>query len=83
TVLAGIFWPICEIALALAADKLDIAYTMSTMAICSLETLSKEANNHFWFQLYLRKDRGFTKSLLERAKACGCQTIFVKADLPV
>ncbi|MXF35061.1 alpha-hydroxy acid oxidase [Francisella tularensis] len=83
TGLAGMFWPKGEIALALAAEKLDIAYTMSTMAICSLETVAKEANNHFWFQLYLMKDRGFTKSLLERAKACGCQTIFVNADLPV
>lgn len=83
TGLAVMFWPKGEIALALAAEKLDIAYTMSTMAICSLETVAKEANNHFWFQLYLMKARGFTKSLLERAKACGCQTIFVNADLPV
>ncbi|MDE4955423.1 alpha-hydroxy-acid oxidizing protein, partial [Francisella tularensis] len=40
TGLAGMFWPKGEIALALSAEKLDIAYTMSTMANCSLETVA-------------------------------------------
>ncbi|APC91738.1 MULTISPECIES: alpha-hydroxy acid oxidase [Francisella] len=83
TGMAGMFWPKGEIALAQIAEKVSIPYVFSTMAICSLETVRKEVNNPFWFQLYLMKDRGFTKSLVERAKLAGCKTIFVNADLPV
>ena len=53
------------------------------MVICSLETVREEVNNPFWFQFYFIKNRGFIKSLLERAKVSGCETICFNADLPV
>ena len=37
----------------------------------------------FWFQLYLEKDRGFSKDLLERAKKAGCPVLILTMDLHV
>jgi L-lactate dehydrogenase (cytochrome) len=36
-----------------------------------------------WFQLYVLKDRGFMKNVLERAKAAGVTTLVFTVDMPV
>lgn len=36
-----------------------------------------------WFQLYVLRDRGFMKNVLERAKAAGCSTLVFTVDMPV
>ncbi|HAH10389.1 MAG TPA: L-lactate dehydrogenase, partial [Alphaproteobacteria bacterium] len=37
----------------------------------------------FWFQLYLMKDRGFAKSVLDRAKEAGVPVLVFTVDLAV
>ena len=37
----------------------------------------------FWFQLYVMKDRGFVRSLIERAAAAKCSALMLTVDLPV
>ena len=37
----------------------------------------------FWFQLYLMRDRGFSRSLIERAKAARCPVLVLTMDLHV
>jgi L-lactate dehydrogenase (cytochrome) len=37
----------------------------------------------FWFQLYVMKDRGFVRSLIERAAAARCSALVVTVDLQV
>jgi L-lactate dehydrogenase (cytochrome) len=55
-----------------AAQKVGIPYTLSTMSICSIEDVAANVDKPFWFQLYMMKDRGFAKALIERAIAAKC-----------
>jgi len=66
-----------------AAHAAGIQYTLSTMSICSIEDVAEAVKKPFWFQLYVMRDRGFVKALIERAEKAGCTALFVTVDLPV
>lgn len=66
-----------------AADAIGIPFCLSTVSICSLEEVAKEAKRPFWFQLYMLKDRGAVREILQRAKSAGVRTLFFTVDLAV
>lgn len=66
-----------------AAERFGVPFCLSTMSICSIEDVAAATSKPFWFQIYLMKDRGFTRSLLERAKAAGCSALVLTMDLHV
>jgi L-lactate dehydrogenase (cytochrome) len=66
-----------------AAHDAGIPYTLSTMSICSIEDVASSVKKPFWFQLYMMKDRGFMKSLIERAIAAKCNALVLTVDLQV
>ena len=66
-----------------AAHDAGIPYTLSTMSICSIEDVASNVKKPFWFQLYMMKDRGFMKSLIERAIAAKCSALVLTVDLQV
>ncbi len=66
-----------------AAQKIGIPYTLSTMSICSIEDVAESVEKPFWFQLYVMKDRGFVKALIERAIAAKCSALVLTVDLQV
>ena len=66
-----------------AAQKIGIPYTLSTMSICSIEDVAANVEKPFWFQLYVMKDRGFVKALIERAIAAKCSALVLTVDLQV
>lgn len=72
-----------EILAARAAEKFGVPFTLSTMSICSIEAVAAKTSKPFWFQVYTLKDDGFMKSLLERAKEAGVDTIVITVDLQV
>src|SRR6185312_15257335 len=72
-----------EILAAQAAEDAGIPYTLSTMSICSIEDVAGATRKPFWFQLYVIKDRGFSRDLLERAQTAGCTTLVLTVDLQV
>ncbi len=72
-----------EILAARAAEKFGVPFTLSTMSICSIEKVAKATQSPFWFQLYVQKDRDFTKKLIDRAKAVECSALVVTLDLQV
>jgi L-lactate dehydrogenase (cytochrome) len=72
-----------EIKAAQAAEEFGIPFTLSTMSICSIEKVAEATTKPFWFQLYVQKDREFTKKLIERAKAAGCSALVVTLDLQI
>jgi L-lactate dehydrogenase (cytochrome) len=72
-----------EILACRAAQAADIPYTLSTMSICSIEDVAGSVSNPFWFQLYIMKDRGFARSLIERAQAAKCSALVLTVDLQV
>jgi len=72
-----------EILAARAAAAAGIPFTLSTMSICSIEDVAQATGKPFWFQLYVIKDRGFSRDLLARAKAAKCNTLVLTVDLQV
>ena len=66
-----------------AAQTAGIPFTQSTMSICSIEDIAAAVDKPFWFQLYMMKDRGFIKALIERAIAAKCSALVLTVDLQV
>jgi len=81
--LLGLNWANGEILAARAANKFGIPFTLSTMSICSLEDVAEATGKPFWFQLYVMRDRGFAKSLIERAQKAGCSALVLTLDLQI
>jgi L-lactate dehydrogenase (cytochrome) len=72
-----------EIVACRVAQANGIPFTLSTMSICSIEDVAASVDKPFWFQLYVMKDRGFIKSLIERAIAAKCSALVLTVDLQV
>lgn len=72
-----------EIHAARAFEKFGVPFTLSTMSICSIEDVARQTQSPFWFQLYAQRDRDFTASLINRAKAVECSALVVTLDLQV
>ena len=72
-----------EIAACRAAHAAGIPFTLSTMSICSIEDVAEAVAKPFWFQLYVMKDRGFVRALVERAAAAKCSALVLTIDLQV
>jgi L-lactate dehydrogenase (cytochrome) len=66
-----------------AAAAAGIPFTLSTMSICSIEDVAQAVGKPFWFQLYVMKDRGFIRALIERAAAARCSALVLTVDLQV
>ncbi|MEP7032129.1 MAG: alpha-hydroxy acid oxidase, partial [Pseudolabrys sp.] len=72
-----------EILAARAANEAGIPFTLSTMSVGSIEQVAKATRKPFWFQLYVIKDREFSKALMSRAIAAKCDTLVLTVDLQV
>jgi len=72
-----------EILAARAAASFGVPYTLSTMSICSIEDVAEATKSPFWFQLYVMRDRGFVRSLIDRTKHAGCSALVLTADLQI
>lgn len=83
TGLGGLFYADGEIHGARAAENAGIPFCLSTMSICSIEDVRAAVKTPFWFQLYVMRDRGFTKSLVERAISANCSALVLTVDLQV
>lgn len=83
TGMCGAVWSNGEILSCRAAHDFGIPFSLSTNALLSIEDVESSVSKPFWFQLYLEKDRGFSKDLLERAKAAGCPVLILTMDLHV
>src|SRR3981189_984790 len=81
--LTGMQYSDGEIHACRAAQAAGIPYTLSTMSICSIEDVAANVEKPFWFQLYVMKDRGFIKALIERAIAAKCSALVLTVDLQV
>jgi len=72
-----------EILAARAAEEFGVPFTLSTMSVCSVEAVAEATTKPFWFQLYVMKDREFTKRMIQRAKDAGCSALVLTLDLQI
>ncbi len=81
--LGGMYARRGEIQTARAAANKGISFCQSTVSLCSLEEVAAKSPKPLWFQLYVLKDRGFMKNMLERAQAAGVKNLVFTVDMPV
>jgi L-lactate dehydrogenase (cytochrome) len=67
-----------------AAARAGVPYALSTMGTTSIEDLAEAAPEASrWFQLYVWRDRGRSKELIERAREAGYHALVLTVDVPV
>lgn len=77
-----------ELAVARAAARADLPYTLSTMSTRSIEEVAEAGTGastaaRNWFQVYVWKDRGLLRELLDRARDAGFESIMITVDTAV
>lgn len=72
-----------ELATARAADKAGTTMILSTLSTTRVEEVTAATEHDIWFQLYVYKDRGATKALVERVHAAGCKALVLTVDAPL
>ncbi len=66
-----------------AADAKGVPFCLSTVALCSIEEVSRKSATPVWFQLYMLRERSVVTDLLARAKSAGVRTLVFTVDLAV
>ncbi len=81
TGLAGLFWPDGERCAMRAAAAAGTAYCLSHGSVCTLEQLAEAAPAaNRWMQVFIYRDRGFTRELAERAAAANYSALVLTID---
>jgi L-lactate dehydrogenase (cytochrome)/(S)-mandelate dehydrogenase len=80
TGLSGLFWPNGEICAARAAAAAGTAFCLSHASVCTLEQLAETGIGPRWMQVFVYRDRGFTRELAERAQATGYDALVLTID---
>ena len=66
-----------------AAARHGTLYTLSTMATTSLEDVAAASSGPLMFQVYVFKDRGLMRELVQRAKQAGYKALCLTVDAPM
>ncbi len=70
-----------ELAVARAAARAGLPYSLSTMSTRSIEEVAAVSNGPLWFQLYMQRDRGLVRELVQRAAAAGYAVLMPTVDI--
>lgn len=72
-----------ELSVARAAQRADLPYSLSTMGTRSIEEVAAVNSGRKWFQVYVWRDKGLLKDMLERADVAGYEGIMITVDTAV
>ena len=72
-----------ELAVARAAARAGLPYTLSTVGTRSIEEVAAVCPGRKWFQVYVWRDRVLVKEMLDRAEAAEYEAIVITVDVPV
>lgn len=75
--------PAGELAVARAAARAGVPYALSTLGTCSIEDVANAGGGRLWFQVYVWRDRGLVKELVERAAMAGYEALCITVDTAV
>ena len=71
-----------ELATTRAAGSAGIPMVLSSLSTTTVEEVMAAAGGPVWFQLYINKDRGFTRDLVARVERAGCKALMLTVDTP-
>ena len=80
TGLSGLFWPGGEIAAARAAAAAGTAFCLSHASVCTIEAMAATGVAPRWMQIFVYRDRGFTREFVERAQAADYHALVLTTD---
>lgn len=80
---AGFGWRGADLALARAAARMGLPYTLSSSATTAIEAIAEQAPGRLWFQAYVLRNRDFFWQLVDRAREAGYEALVITVDLPV
>lgn len=83
TGLTRMFHGDAELAVARAAAKHGVLYSLSTMGTTRLEALAAAFDGPKVFQIYIFKDRGLTAEFVARCKEAGFHGLALTVDTPI
>jgi L-lactate dehydrogenase (cytochrome) len=72
-----------ELAVARAAARARVPYTLSTLSTRSIEEVAAVSSGTLWFQVYAWRDRGLVQEMVERARAAGYRALVLTVDTAV
>jgi L-lactate dehydrogenase (cytochrome) len=72
-----------ELAVARAAARAGLPYTLSTLSTRSIEEVAEASRGPKWFQVYVWRDRGLVKEMIGRAAAAGYEALVLTVDTAV
>ena len=83
TALQRLFHHDGEIAVGKVAEKFGTMFGISSLGTASIEEISNKFSTPKLFQLYVHKDKGLNKDLIDRCKASNFETMAVTVDTAV
>src|SRR3954470_20027694 len=72
-----------ELAVARAAARANLPYTLSTLSTRSIEEVRAVSEGRLWFQVYAWRDRGIVKEMIDRAAAARYEALVLTVDTAV
>ena len=75
--------PAGELAVARAAARAGLPYTLSTMGTQSIEAVRAVSAGRLWFQVYVWRDRGLVADMVARAAAADYEALVITVDTAV
>ena len=70
-----------ELAVARAAQRAGLPYTLSTLSTRSIEEVAAaNGDGRRWFQVYVWKDKGLLRDMIDRAAAAGYEALVITVD---
>jgi L-lactate dehydrogenase (cytochrome) len=69
-----------ELAVARAAARHGLPYTLSTMSTCSIEEVRAVSDGRLWFQVYAWRDRGLVKEMITRCAEADYEALVLTVD---
>jgi L-lactate dehydrogenase (cytochrome) len=75
--------PAGELAVARAAARTNVPYTLSTLSTRSIEEVAAVSDGRKWFQVYAWRDRGLVKDMIDRARAADYEALVLTVDTAV
>jgi L-lactate dehydrogenase (cytochrome) len=72
-----------ELAVARAAARAQLPYTLSTLGTRSIEEVRAASDGRLWFQVYAWRDRGLVREMVQRAADANYEALVLTVDTAV